>query len=226
MALSDRVTYIRDVLQAQSAAFPQPPKLIAVTKTATVEQILPLKEMGITDIAENRVQVLLQKLPELEGKFSIHLIGQLQSNKVKYIIDKVCMIHSVDRLPLAEEIDRQARRVGRRMDILLEVNVSGEEQKAGIAPEDVRGLFTACERLEGVRVRGLMTMLPLLASDARRIVWFTQLREIRDMLKGIAKNPEDVTELSMGMSGDYALAARCGATMVRVGSAIFHESSL
>ena len=219
--LSDNVKKIRDTLKEESAPFGRAPKLIAVTKTATVEQILPLKALGVTDIAENRVQVLREKLPALEGKFSLHLIGQLQTNKVKYIIKDVCLIHSVDREALATEIDRQADKNGLVMPVLLQVNVSGETQKAGVAPEDLPALLKICEALPNISVRGLMTILPLDAPRERLYQWFVETRELLSSLRDTAARPENLTELSMGMTNDYDLAARAGATMVRVGHALF-----
>ena len=219
--LSDNVKKIRDTLKEESAPFGRAPKLIAVTKTATVEQILPLKALGVTDIAENRVQVLREKLPALEGKFSLHLIGQLQTNKVKYIIKDVCLIHSVDREALATEIDRQADKNGLVMPVLLQVNVSGETQKAGVAPEDLPALLKICEALPNISVRGLMTILPLDAPRERLYQWFVETRELLSSLRDTAARPENLTELSMGMTYDYDLAERAGATMVRVGLALF-----
>ncbi|MBQ8080655.1 MAG: YggS family pyridoxal phosphate-dependent enzyme [Clostridia bacterium] len=222
--LADRVEQIRETLKKESAPYGRPPRLIAVTKTVPVDQILPLQALGVTDIAENRVQALREKLPALEGKFSIHLIGRLQTNKVKYIMKDVSLIHSVDREELAAEIDRQAERAGRVMPVLLQVNVAGEAQKGGVSPEGLDGLFSFCEGLGHLSVRGLMTMLPLGAKESESLRWFSDVRELLARLQDRAKQPELLTELSMGMSQDYALAARAGATMVRVGRALFDET--
>lgn len=224
--LADNVRKVLDTLEKESAPWGRTPRLIAVTKTAEPENILPLFDLSVRDIAENRVQVLQQKIPFLGGKFSLHMIGQLQTNKVKYIIREVCLIHSVDRAELAQEIDRQAGKNDLVMPVLLQVNVSGETRKAGVSPEELPELFSFCDQLPNVSVRGLMTILPLAADRDQSFAWFTQTRNCLGRLRDIAKAPETLTELSMGMSQDYDLAARAGATMVRVGRALFNETSV
>ena len=129
--LQDRVARVMDTLKRESEPWGRCPKLIAVTKYSTPQEILPLKDLNVTDIGENRVQALRDKLPFLEGKFSIHLIGQLQSNKVKYIIKDVCLIHSLDHASLAQEIDRQAQKAGIRMPVLIQVNIKGRRHGGG-----------------------------------------------------------------------------------------------
>jgi len=220
MLLKQNVDRIRGVLEKESAPFGKAPRLIAVTKYRSAEDTLLMHTAGITDIGENRVQVLRDKLPLIGGKFSLHLIGRLQSNKVKYIIKDVSMIHSVDHLSLLEEIDRQAQLHETRMDILLQVNIAGEAQKGGVAPDEVLPLLKTASRLPGVHVRGLMTMMPLGAPEDFIVEKFTAMRTMLDRLRDEAVAHTDMTELSMGMSQDYHLAARCGATMVRVGSAL------
>lgn len=219
--LQDRVAQVMDTLKRESEPWGRCPKLIAVTKYSTPQEILPLKDLNVTDIGENRVQALRDKLPFLEGKFSIHLIGQLQSNKVKYIIKDVCLIHSLDHASLAQEIDRQAQKVGIRMPVLIQVNIAREPQKGGIAEEEVFPFLRECARLPGLWVKGLMTMMPLGATEEEIVPLFTRMRALLDQCREEAVQGTDMTELSMGMSQDYALAARCGATMVRVGSALF-----
>ena len=219
--LQDRVAQVMDTLKRESEPWGRCPKLIAVTKYSTPQEILPLKDLNVTDIGENRVQALRDKLPFLEGKFSIHLIGQLQSNKVKYIIKDVCLIHSLDHASLAQEIDRQAQKAGLRMPVLIQVNIAREPQKGGIAEEELFPFLRECARLPGLWVKGLMTMMPLGAAEDEIIPLFTRMRGLLDQCRQEAVQGTDMTELSMGMSQDYALAARCGATMVRVGSALF-----
>ena len=136
MTLEERVKNVRETLERESAAWGRAPRLIAVTKYSTVDEILPLKDLGVTDIGENRVQAIREKLPGLGGQFSVHLIGQLQSNKVKYIIRDVCMIHSLDHESLAREIDRQAQKANLRMPVLIQVNIAKEPQKGGIDEEN------------------------------------------------------------------------------------------
>ena len=221
MTLEERVRKVRSVLARESAPWGRAPKLIAVTKYSTAEEILPLAKLGITDIGENRVQAIRDKLPHLQGKFSIHLIGRLQSNKVKYIINDVCMIHSLDRMELALEIDRQAQKNGKRMPVLLQVNIAREPQKGGVDEENLLPLLRDCARLPGLQVKGLMAMMPLGAERDIITDYFTRMRFLLDQCRQEAVAETDMTELSMGMSQDYDLAARCGATMVRVGSALF-----
>ena len=219
--LKDRVAQVMETLKRESESWGKCPRLIAVTKYSTPEEILPLAELNVTDIGENRVQSLREKLPFLQGKFSIHLIGQLQSNKVKYIIKDVCMIHSLDHASLAQEIDRQAGMAGIRMPVLLQVNIAREPQKGGVAEEELFVFLRQCARLKGLQVKGLMTMMPLGAPEDVVLGYFTRMRALLDQCRAEAVADTDMTELSMGMSQDYALAARCGATMVRVGSALF-----
>ncbi len=219
--LQDRVKAVMETLKRESEPWGRCPKLIAVTKYSAPEEILPLAQLGVTDIGENRVQSLREKLPFLEGKFSIHLIGQLQSNKVKYIIKDVCLIHSLDHASLAQEIDRQAQKAGIRMPVLLQVNIAREPQKGGVTEEDLLPFLRECARLPGLHVKGLMTMMPLGAPEDVILGYFTRMRSLLDQCRQEAVQNTDMTELSMGMSQDYALAARCGATMVRVGSALF-----
>ncbi len=161
MTLEERVARVRETLARESAPWGRPPRLIAVTKYSTVEQILPLENAGVTDIGENRVQAIRDKLPGLGGRFSVHLIGQLQSNKVKYIIRDVSMIHSLDHESLAREIDRQAQKANLRMPVLIQVNIAREPQKGGIAEEELFPFLRLCAGLPGLHVRGLMTMMPL-----------------------------------------------------------------
>ena len=219
--LQDRVAQVMETLKRESEPWGRCPRLIAVTKYSTPQEILPLKDLNVTDIGKNRVQALRDKLPFLEGKFSIHLIGQLQSNKVKYIIKDVCLIHSLDHASLAQEIDRQAQKAGLRMPVLIQVNIAREPQKGGIAEEDLFPFLRECARLPGLWVKGLMTMMPLGAAEEEIVPLFTRMRSLLDQCREEAVQGTDMTELSMGMSQDYALAARCGATMVRVGSALF-----
>ena len=178
MTLEERVAQVRQTIKRESAPWGRPPRLIAVTKYSTVEQILPLRDLGVTDIGENRVQAIREKLPALEGKFSVHLIGQLQSNKVKYIIRDVCMIHSLDHESLAREIDRQAQKANLRMPVLIQVNIAREPQKGGIAEEDLFHFLRLCAGLKGLYVRGLMTMMPLGAERGIIEGYFARMRAL------------------------------------------------
>ncbi len=206
--------------EAAKAGYPAP-KIIAVTKTHPTDRILPLLGMDQVDIGENRVQEIVEKLPALDGKFRIHLIGRLQSNKVKYIIEHVCLIHSVDRLSLAEEIDRQAQKHQLVMPVLMQVSPAGEPQKGGVPPEEAENLLRQMARLPGLQVRGLMAVMPKTDDEACLSGLFAQMHTLFEHLRDEGIPGAAMEELSMGMSGDYHIAARHGATMVRIGSALF-----
>ena len=219
--LRARVEAVRANLAAASQGRYPTPRMIAVTKTHPAEMILPLRDMGVEDIGENRVQEIEEKLPALKENFRIHLIGRLQSNKVKYIIEDVCLIQSLDRLSLAAEIDRQAQKHGRVMPVLVQLSPAGEPQKGGLPPENVRAFLREVSRMPGLHVRGLMAVMPLSRDEAYLSGLFAGMRTLFEQLREEAMDGVDMEELSMGMSGDYMLAARHGATMVRVGSALF-----
>ena len=219
--LESRVERVRQELEEASAGRYPIPKLIAVTKTHSAEEILPLAEMGITDIGENRVQELLTKLPELRDRFQIHLIGRLQRNKVKQIVGDVCMIQSVDSEPLAREIHNRALAAGRRMPVLVEISPAGEEQKGGVPFEETEAFLKQIAPLEGIEIRGLMAVMPLTEEQDYLDGLFARTRGLFDRIRDKNLSGIAMEELSMGMSGDYRLAAAHGATMVRVGSAIF-----
>ena len=219
--LESRVERVRQELEEASAGRYPVPKLIAVTKTHSAEEILPLADMGITDIGENRVQELLTKLPELRDRFQIHLIGRLQRNKVKQIVGDVCMIQSVDSEPLAREIHNRALAAGRRMPVLVEISPAGEEQKGGVPFEETEAFLKQIAPLEGIEVRGLMAVMPLTEDQDYLDGLFARTRGLFDRIRDKNLSGIAMEELSMGMSGDYRLAAAHGATMVRVGSAIF-----
>ena len=219
--LESRVERVRQELEEASAGRYPIPKLIAVTKTHSAEEILPLAEMGITDIGENRVQELLTKLPELQDRFQIHLIGRLQRNKVKQIVGDVCMIQSVDSEPLAREIHNRALAAGRRMPVLVEISPAGEEQKGGVPFDETEAFLKQIAPLEGIEVRGLMAVMPLTEDQNYLDGLFARMRGLFDRIRDKNLSGIAMEELSMGMSGDYRLAAAHGATMVRVGSAIF-----
>ena len=219
--MESRVARIRQELEEAAAGRYPVPKLIAVTKTHSAEEILPLADMGITDIGENRVQELLTKLPELKERFQIHLIGRLQRNKVKQIAGEVCMIQSVDSEPLAREIHNRALAAGRRMPVLVEISPAGEEQKGGVPFDETETFLKQIAPLEGIEIRGLMAVMPLTEDRDYLDGLFARTRGLFDRIRDKNLTGIAMEELSMGMSGDYTLAAAHGATMVRVGSAIF-----
>ena len=215
------VEHIRQELEKASEGRYPVPRLIVVTKTHAPEEILPLKDMGITEIGENRVQELKSKLPAIGGAFRIHLIGRLQRNKVRQIIRDVSMIQSVDSIPLAEEISTRAAGAGLRMDVLTEISIAGEKQKGGVPVGETERFLRQIAPLEGIRVKGLMAVMPMTDDEAYLDGLFAEMRELFERMRDEAIPGTEIEELSMGMSGDYRLAARHGATMVRVGSAVF-----
>lgn len=195
--------------------------LIAVSKTKPVEMIREAIECGVVDFGENKVQELVDKYEELPGNLRWHMIGHLQRNKVKYIIDKACLIHSVDSLRLAGEISAQAVKKELVVPVLLEVNMAGEETKFGIRPEEACGFAKAVASLPGIKVEGLMTIAPFVENPEDNRIYFRNLNKLSVDIK--EKNIDNVTmsALSMGMTGDYEVAIEEGATMVRVGTGIF-----
>jgi len=195
-------------------------KLIAVTKTYGAELINEAIDFGVADIGENRVQEIMEKYSSVKP-VKWHLIGHLQKNKVKYIIDKVELIHSVDSVELAEEIDKRAKKIDKVQRILLEVNVSGEESKFGIKPKDCEDICRKISLLENVKIEGLMTVAPFVSDEKILEDVFCGLRRLSEEIK--EKNIDNVSmdELSMGMTNDFPLAIVNGATMVRVGTGIF-----
>ena len=219
--LARRVARIRQELEEAADGKYPAPKLIAVTKTHSAEEILPLLEAGVTEIGENRVQELMTKLPALQDSFRIHLIGRLQRNKVKQVIGHVSMIQSVDSEPLAMEIHHRALAAGKRMPVLVEISPAGEEQKGGVPFEETEAFLKRIAPLEGLEIRGLMAVMPLTDDTEYLDGLFARTRGLFDRLKEKDLGGAGMEELSMGMSGDYRLAAAHGATMVRIGSAIF-----
>lgn len=202
---------------------PEEITLISVSKTKPVPMLEEAYAAGSRDFGENKVQEITDKYPQLPEDIRWHMIGHLQRNKVKYIIDKVSLIHSVDSLRLAQEISSQAQKKQVDVNILVEVNVAGEESKFGIACEETLQLIEEISILPHVHVKGLMTIAPFVANPEDNREYFRQIRELAvDIGK---KNIDNVnmSVLSMGMTGDYMVAIEEGATMVRVGTGIFGE---
>lgn len=200
---------------------PKDVMILAVTKTVDVDTINHAVELGLTNLGENRVQELLQKYDSVDKRAVWHLIGHLQKNKVKYIADKVSMIHSVDSVELAKEIDRQCAKIGKVMDVLIEVNVSGEQSKSGIEPKDALKTAEEMSKFPYLRVKGLMTMAPLGAENDELHEIFSNLYKISVDIS--SKKLDNVTMdcLSMGMSNDYVIAVEENSTIVRIGRGLF-----
>lgn len=201
---------------------PEDITLVAVTKTVTAREAQEVMDARVMTLGENRVQSLLDKYEVLGDNPTWHLIGHLQTNKVKYIADKVSLIHSVESLKLAEEINKKFKDAGRVAEILVQVNVSGEESKFGVTPFDTFDLIEEISKLENVRVKGLMTMAPLSATPDECKKYFYELKKLSCSIADKKYQNVDMRHLSMGMSGDYKEAISEGATIVRVGSALFN----
>ncbi len=199
--------------------------LIAVSKTKPLWMLKEAYEAGVRDFGENKVQELVEKAENMPSDVRWHMIGHLQRNKVRAVIDKAYMIHSVDSLRLAEEISQEAAKRGLVVKILVEVNVAGEESKFGVAPKEAEGLIRSIAALPGIRVCGLMTIAPFVENPEENRVFFKSLKNLSVDIEG--KNIDNVTMdfLSMGMTGDYEVAAQEGAAYVRVGTGIFGERS-
>ncbi len=197
-------------------------ELIAVSKTKPVSDIREAMRLGIRCFGENRVQELRQKTAEIPEKLHWHMIGVLQKNKVKYLPGMVEMIHSVDSLGLAQEIEKECKKHGISMDVLCEVNVGREESKGGVLPEELSGFLSEAVKLPHLRIRGLMTVAPIAseAEESRPI-----FRSLRELLESMNREIPALSmdQLSMGMSGDFEVAIEEGATLVRIGSAIFGD---
>lgn len=199
--------------------------LMAVTKTVAPELIQAVLDAGVTCIGENRVQEYLAKrdLLSLQG-VECHLIGHLQTNKVRRIVGQVDMIQSVDSVRLAKAIADAAKDTTRgSVDVLVEVNIGGEESKSGVAPEELLPLLQEISVFEGIRVRGLMTIPPILQSETEKLTIFSKMHKLFIDIQGKKVDNVSMELLSMGMSSDFAEAIRAGSTMIRVGSAIFGE---
>ena len=194
--------------------------LVAVTKTHPPEMINEAIKAGVTDIGENKPQEIRDKYDDVL-KVNWHMIGHLQTNKVKYVVGKCVMIHSVDSVKLAEEIDRQARKIGIVQDILIEVNISGEETKSGINPEEIYEMLDIVKDFQNIRVRGLMTIAPKTDNSITSKLHFDNIHKLFVDIRQKKYDNVSMDYLSMGMSGDYEQAIECGANIVRVGSAIF-----
>lgn len=195
--------------------------LLAVTKTVDIERIKVAVDCGLKDLGENRVQELVQKYEILNSDCNWHLIGHLQTNKIKYIIDKVKLIHSVDSENLALEINNQAKKNNKIVDILVEINIADEATKFGIKPEDTEEIIIKLSNLSNINIKGIMTVAPLVnnAEDNRK--YFEKLYKLFVDIKAKRIDNIDMKYLSMGMTNDYQIAVEEGANIVRIGTGIF-----
>ncbi len=197
--------------------------LIAVSKTKPVEMLQEIYDCGCRDFGENKVQEIMDKYEKLPADIRWHMIGHLQTNKVKYIVDKVYMIHSVDSIKLAKEISKEAVKKNVVVKVLLEVNVAREETKFGLLTEEVLDFYKEVIDLPGLKVCGLMTIAPYVENPEENRQHFVNLKQLMVDIESEKTDNISVGELSMGMTGDYEVAIEEGATFVRVGTGIFGE---
>ncbi|HEX2963121.1 MAG: YggS family pyridoxal phosphate-dependent enzyme [Ignavibacteria bacterium] len=222
--ISENINIVRDKINSRCLSSGRKAgdvRLIAVSKNTGIDSICQALESGITDLGENKAQELTEKVPLIDKNVNWHFLGHLQTNKVKYVVPVAFLIHSVDSIRLAEEINRQAVKLGKVQQILLEVKTSEEATKYGVGNlEDLLSLASFCREAPGLSLQGLMTMAPF--TDEEKLIRksFSELRNLKVMLN---ERGFDLTELSMGMTHDYEIAIEEGATMLRVGTAIFGE---
>lgn len=224
--IQENIAHVKENIQAaceKSGRKEEDVTLIAVSKTKPLPMLMEAYECGCRDFGENKVQELVEKWEQMPKDIRWHMIGHLQRNKVKYIVDKVYMIHSVDSLRLAEEISKEAVKKGVTVPVLIEINVAREESKFGTTCEEAYRLVEEASRLPNIVIKGLMTIAPYVENAEENKQYFEKLRQIYVDIN--RKNIDNVymTELSMGMTGDYETAIAEGATYIRVGTGIFGE---
>ena len=223
--IAENVRLARQRIAAAAAEVGRDPgeiRLLAATKMNGPERIRQAIDAGVDLCGENRVQEFLAKnAVNAYAPCGVHFIGHLQKNKVKYVVGAVALIHSVDSVELLEQIHKRASALGVVQDVLLEVNIGGEASKSGVAPEAVATLLRAAAACPAVRVRGLMTIPPAEQHPGENRAYFRRMYQLFVDIRGKKYDNTLMTELSMGMSGDYEDAVRCGATIVRLGTALF-----
>lgn len=226
MSIKDNLTKLKNDIREIAVASMRNPdeiELVAVTKMHSADEIKEIIESGHFILGENRVQEALEKIPQLPDNIRWHLIGHLQTNKVRDAVKYFELIHSVDSERLAEEIDRQAEKINKRMNILIEVNTSGEESKFGLTTKDAPDLIKSISAMQNIRICGLMTMAPFVDDDSIIRHSFRELRLLRDKIAQMHLPNVEMKYLSMGMTNDYKIAIEEGANLLRIGSAIFRQ---
>jgi len=228
MTVAENLKTVMDRITAAAQRAGRDPasvKLVVVTKTVTIEKIREAVSAGARLLGENRVQEAREKIAKLGNVAAWHLIGRLQTNKAKYAVGLFDLVHSVDSLDLAREIDRQAAKIGKKQNVLVEVSLAGEAQKAGVGAGDALALVREAAKLGNISINGLMIVPPYLEDPEAVRPYFRRLRELSDEIRKESMPGALMQELSMGMSGDFEVAVEEGATLVRVGTAIFGERS-
>jgi pyridoxal phosphate enzyme (YggS family) len=228
MSIAENVARVKErIAEAalRTGRSPRLVKLVGVTKTVDLPRVELAVQAGLEIIGENYVQEAREKLSRFQGRVHCHFIGRLQSNKAKYAVQLFDLIHTVDSLTLAQKVHRRAQALGRVVPVLIQVNVAAEETKAGVRPEEALALVGEAANLRNLRICGLMTMPPYCSDPERVRPYFRRLRELRDEIAATGLSGVEMAELSMGMSGDFEVAVEEGATLVRVGTAIFGARS-
>ena len=207
----------------RSGRAPGSVKLVGVTKTVDLDRIKEAVSAGLQILGENYVQEARDKIRELKDRVSWHFVGRLQTNKAKYAVKLFDVIQTVDSLKLAQELNRRAQPLGRTIPIIIQVNLASEVSKGGVEPSECLSLIRHVSVLENLQIRGLMTMPPFFDQPERARPYFAQLRELSQKIAEAQVAGVEMNELSMGMSGDFEAAIEEGATLIRVGTAIFGE---
>jgi len=224
MTIADNIASIQERISKSALRAGRDPaeiRLVAASKTISAESIQEAIAAGVTILGENYMQEARNKIARIEKQVEWHFIGHLQSNKAKYAVDLFSMIQSVDRLALAEELGQEANKRGKIVPVLIQVNISGEESKSGIDPQETLQLLERIAALQHLAVQGLMTMPPWFEDPEDARPYFSAMRKLREKLSREKIPGVALQELSMGMSGDFEVAIEEGATLVRIGTAIF-----
>jgi len=226
MSISENLARVQDKIAnaaIKSDRSPDSVKLVGVTKTVDLDRIKEAVSAGLQLLGENYVQEARNKVDQFGGRVSWHFIGRLQTNKAKYAVKLFHMIETVDSIKLAVELNRRAQPLGRVIPVLIQLNLAAEQTKGGLKPSDCLPLIHQIAELEHLRVRGLMTMPPFFNDPERARPYFRQLRELSEEIRAAGVPGVEMAQLSMGMSGDFEAAIEEGATLVRVGTAIFGQ---
>lgn len=225
MNLSENIEYVKERIERAAEKSGRDPKeilLVAVSKTQGAEKIIKAKDLGLEVFGENKVQEILAKYDEVKN-VRWHMIGHLQRNKVKYIINKVEMIHSLDSIELAQEINKRAQMIGKIMPVLIQINIGREDSKSGIYEEELKGFIEKLIDFRNILISGIMTIPPKTDNELEARMYFKRMRIIFENLKEYKYDNFDIKYLSMGMTSDFELAIEEGANIVRVGTGIFGE---
>jgi hypothetical protein len=226
MSIAENLLQIKERMAeaaVRSGRTPESVKLVGVTKTVDVERIKQAVSAGLQILGENYVQEARDKIKEVGGEASWHFVGRLQTNKAKYAVKLFDMIQTVDSFKLANELNRRAQPLGRTIPIIIQVNLASEVSKGGVEPSECISLIKQISNLANLQIRGLMTMPPFFYQPEKARPYFAQLRELSQKIAEAQLPGVEMSELSMGMSGDFETAIEEGATLVRVGTAIFGE---